>query len=232
MTSSTGAEKRRVPRLTLSQEQFRLDPAGKLFAVVDLSESGIALRVVDREDLFSLSVGAEIAGTLNLRREKYAVRAKVRHVGKDLVGCEFHDLPEATARALARVLDPRVLGADLKPIPTGDLNLWYHGSSGTEFLIEREVDGAIRQMTVVVLGNWIQWKTAQGLSTGVVSNSYEESEIRGVTRFETMLVQEDARLDHGKIAIAKALLLACNLPEETKRFCLRRLEGAQTPSMS
>lgn len=221
---ASGAERRLLPRLTLSHEQFRLDATGKLFSVADLSLKGMAVRVVEREDLVHFTVGRELTGILNLRREKYPVQARVRHIGKDLVGCEFHDLTKDVETALARTLDPKVLGQEMKPVPSNDLGIWYHGTSGTEFMIWRDYDGRQTKLAILVLGNLVQWDEEQGLQTGVVKSSFEESHVLGVTRFETLLIDRDFRIDHQKLSIAKTLLLSCNLPEELKRWCLRRLE--------
>src|ERR1700751_5635223 len=89
-------ERRRLPRLNLSGEQFRLSQNGKIFAVVDLSRNGMALRLLDPEDLRIFSVAAEIQGQLNISREKFPVSARVRNVRPDIVGCEFENLPAAT----------------------------------------------------------------------------------------------------------------------------------------
>lgn len=223
-SAPTGAERRTLPRLTLSHEQFRLDATGKLFSVADLSLAGMALRIVDQADLVHFTVGRELEGTLNLRRQKYPVKARVRHIGKDLVGCQFHDLNAEVTRALEKVLDPKTLGQEMKPVPSNDLGIWYHGTSGTEFMIWRDVDGRQTKLAILVLGNLVQWEENTGLSTGVVESSFEESHVLGVTRFETLLIRPDSRIDHQKLSIAKRLIVSCNLPEDLKRWCLRRLE--------
>src|SRR5436190_1257440 len=79
----SGSERRRVPRLNLTKEQFRLEQNGKIFSVSDLSSNGMALRILDSEDLNLFPVGIILNGTLNLHREKFAVSARVRHIGKD-----------------------------------------------------------------------------------------------------------------------------------------------------
>lgn len=224
MQSNSSPERRVLPRLTLSHEQFKLNSNGKLFSVADLSTGGMALRVVEREDLEHFTVGREIEGTLNLRREKYSVQARVRHIGKDLVGCEFHDLSNEVNQAMTRILDPKILGQEMKPVPSNDLGIWYHGTSGTEFMIWRDVDGRQTKLAILVLGNLVQWEETLGLSTGLVKSSFEESHVLGVTRFETLLIEADERIDQQKLSIAKVLLTSCNLPEELKRWCLRRLE--------
>lgn len=228
MTSDhpSGPEKRLLPRLTVSHEVFRHAATGKFFAVADLSLRGMAIRVTEREDFFPFMVGAEVQGTLNVRREKFGVSGTVRHLGRDLVGIEFGPLPASVEHALAGYLDPATLGAELRAVPTGDSSLFYASTSGTEILFARGEDGRCVRLTVMILGSLIQWDASTGLRTGLVKNSYEESLVTGVTRLDTLLFQEDPAIDPQKSDLAKRLVSSSNLPEDLKKFCLRRLEGA------
>jgi hypothetical protein len=63
------------------------------------------------------------------------------------------------------------------------------------------------------------------METGQVNSSYEQSEVRGVVRFETLLLKPDGRADRGKLNIAKSLVLSSNLPQDLKKWCVRQLEG-------
>jgi hypothetical protein len=224
---SRGRERRRLPRLNLSGEQFRLAQNGKVFSVTDLSTEGMALRILDREDLRLFPVAADIQGTLNLKGSKYPVKAVVRHLGSDLVGCEFAGLDSTVAAALTQFLDPAVLGHELKPIPASDGALWYHGPSGTDLLLWRGVDGQYKRLTLYVLGSFVQWENDAGLSTGRAEVSeHDKSEIRGVVRFETMLLDRDSLPDSGKLSVAKTLILSSNLPQDLKKWCVRQLGSA------
>ena len=136
------AERRRLPRLGLTSEQFRLKQNGKIFSVIDLTQQGMALRLLDANDRVLFPMGSHFEGTLNLRAEKFPIKARVRRIAHDSVGCELEDLEEATRAALERMLDPAVLGAELKPIPASESGmLWFHGPSGTDLLLRRGNDG-------------------------------------------------------------------------------------------
>lgn len=220
-------EKRLLPRLTVTHEVFRDERSGKLFAVIDLSPKGMAIRFNDRADLSDgFMVGGTIVGILNLRREKLPVSGRVRHIGKDHIGIEFESLPSETAHAIQRVLDPHVLGQDLRPVPTGDASILYASEGGTEFLLNRESDGRFTKLVILILGSMIQWEERSGLRTGKVRSSDEESYVQGITRLESMIFTEDSAIDPQKLSIAKTLVASSNLSEEVKKFCFRRLEGA------
>jgi hypothetical protein len=224
--TETPQERRRLPRLSLSGEQFRLSQNGKIFAVVDLSRNGMAFRLIDSGDLRIFSVAAVIQGQLNLKREKHAVTARVRNVRPDIVGCEFENLSPQTAEALKRFLDPDTLGQELRPIPaTNQATLWYHGPSGTDLLLLRGVDGQYRRLTVYIQGNFIQWGSDEGVTTGKAHSSEERSEIQGIVRLETMMLEADTQPDPAKLSIAKSLLVSSNLPQDLKKWCVRQLDS-------
>lgn len=223
--SADSLERRRRPRLNLSAEQFRLNTNGKIFSVADLSSEGMALRVLDRQDFNLFPVASVIEGTLNLKGRKFPVRARIRHLGADLIGSEFEEISAEVRAELMAFLDPEVLGREIRPIPASDPGtLWYHGPSGTDLLFLRGVDGKYRRLTLFVLGNFIQWDEELGLSTGLAQGSDSLSEVRGVVRFETMLLRPDARPDREKLAVAKALILSSNLPQDLKKWCVRQFE--------
>jgi hypothetical protein len=220
-----GDERRRLPRLNLSAEQFRLAQNGKIFSVNDLSVGGMALRILDRQDFLLFPVATLLQGTLNLGGEKHEVQARVRHLGAESVGCELEALTPEARQALEAFLDPKRLGMELKPLPSSESGaLWYHGPSGTDLLLRRGADGQYQRMTLYVLGSFIQWTQDGGISTGRARSSDEQSENRGVLRFETLWLDADAQPDAGKLAVAKTLILSSNLAEDFKKWCIRKLE--------
>lgn len=223
---ANGSEKRFLPRLSVSHEVFRYSDTGKFFAVADLSVRGMAIRIVDREDFYPFMVGAEVRGTLSIRREKFAVHGSVRHLGGDLVGIEFDELPASVAHALSAYLDPVTQGRNLRLVPSDDDSILFASASGTEVFFDRGADGRFSRLTVMILGALVRWDETTGLRTGMIRNSFEESLTLGITRLDAMLFEEDAAIDPQKLNLAKHLVSSSNFPEDLKLFCLRRLEGA------
>jgi len=219
-------ERRRLPRLSLTGEQFRLSQNGKVFSVSDLSADGMALRILDREDFRLFPIGAWVEGMINIKREKYPLSGKVRRLGKDVVGCQFESLTEKVKEALAKQLDPEVLGRELKLIPASEAHqLWFHGTSGTDLLLWQGEDGQCNRISLYVLGIYVQWDTENGLSTGRTEAATRESaEVRGALRFETMFLDPDPSPDRSKLHIAKTLILSSNLSQELKNRCIGQIE--------
>src|SRR5688500_675172 len=93
--TAPGMERRRLPRINLSGEHFRLARNGKVYSVMDLSLEGMALRVLDRDDFLIFPVASELEGTLNLRGAKHSLRGRVRHLGPEHIGCQFEGISDA-----------------------------------------------------------------------------------------------------------------------------------------
>jgi len=223
-TKDSNQERRRLPRLNLAGEQFRHDRLNKIFSVVDLSPGGMALQILEREDLQHFPMGVEFDGTLNVQGEKIRLKAFVRHWGQDTVGCQFASGQVALETAIAKHLDPVTLGQELKPIPSSETgSIYYRGSSGTHLYLWRSSDGQYHRMALYVLGSYIYWDAEQGLVTGRTSPAEESSEVRGIFRMETMLLEPDQKPDPGKLGIAKTLLQSSNLPQDLKSRCIRHL---------
>ena len=223
---ATIGERRRLPRLNLTAEQFRLTANGKIFSVTDLSQEGMALRILERADFLLFPIATELEGTLNLKGEKHSILAKVRHIGPESVGCQFEKLNENARAALTRFLDPATLGRELKPIPSSESGtIWYHGPSGTDLLMKRGTDGSFQRLSLFIQGSFVQWTEDAGLATGRTRPTDEQGETRGILRFETLWLDNDAPLDPHKLAVAKTLIMSSNLAEDFKKSCIRKLEA-------
>ncbi|MBL7715708.1 MAG: PilZ domain-containing protein [Bdellovibrionales bacterium] len=217
-------ERRRVPRLNLTTEQFRHSQNGKIYSVFDLSKNGMGLRLLDSQEVSLFPVGSHFDGILSLKRVKYPVRCQVKHLGRDLVGCEFEGMDSETRKALDQLLDPAALGAELRPLPAIEGSaVWYHAPSGTDLIIWRASDGGYSRLSIFLMGTYVQWEAQEGLTSGRIDHSQEASEVRGVVRFETLVLHRDEQLDSSKLKIAKTLLISSNLPEELKTWCLKQL---------
>lgn len=233
-------ERRRLPRLSLSTEQFKLevpnqgarvsksltqDLAGKIFPIQDLSVSGMRLWSTDPEDLKLFPMDSVQAGHINLNREKFEVQVRVRRLGQDNVGLEFENPSQKLVQALESFLSPSLLAAALRPLPSSDFQntLWYHGPSCTELLIKRAMDGHYNLLDIYLLGQFVHWDDADGLATGTSVSSDQRSEVQGILRIETLLLNRDPTPDGKKLGVAKKFILSSNLPLDLKTWCVRQL---------
>jgi len=218
-------ERRCLPRVCLTREQFRLTQTGKIFSVTDLSQNGIGFWLSDSKDLVLFILGSTLEGTLNLHRQKHSIQIKVKNLSQQRVGAVFENLSLETKKAIEQFLSPNVLGAELKPMPSYELStLWYHGPSGTDLILHRSADGQIERITLYVFGSYVQWDHHQGVCSGRVMLSHHRSEVRGMMRFETLLLFQDGTLDGSKLEIAKTVILSSNLPQDLKSRCVRKLK--------
>jgi len=88
----------------VATEQFKLAENGKVFGVADLSLSGMGIRILDQNDLLYFPIRKEIQGTLKIKNEKHEIKAWVRSIRPDQVGCEFHALSPGAQASVSHAL--------------------------------------------------------------------------------------------------------------------------------
>lgn len=234
-------ERRKIPRVSLSSEQFRLASNGKIFAVADLSAEGMALRLLSFEDRVLFPLGTAIDGWLNIDRRKHRVKADVRNIRGEYVGCEFSELGSEVRAELSRWLDPIELGQTLRLMPTpvgfGGAAMewiWHSGRSGTAVLgkVTPGIDGANREelekVVVVLWGTqFVEWCLGKKPTTGAVKFVDDRGAVQGVFRVAPEWFETDSAIDPVKLNIARKLLEHSKLPESWKRWVTERSEGAE-----
>jgi hypothetical protein len=94
-------------------------------------------------------------------------------------------------------------------------------------LIRCRENREIYQVHLYVLGIFIQWDDQQGLVTGRTAPADCQSEVRGIHRHETLLIEPDTAVDLDKLEIAKTVILSSNLPLETKDTCIQHFSIAK-----
>ena len=243
-SEASNGERRRIPRVALPSEQFRLASNGKIFAVADLSFNGMALRLLASDDRVLFPIGAPIEGWLNIDRRKHRVNAVVRNIRGEYVGCEFSQIASQVHAELKRWLDPEELGQALRLMPTpvgfggaGFEWIWHHGRSGTAVFgkMGLGIDGAQREVlerVVVVLWGtqFVEWSIGSSPSTGAVKFINEEGISQGVFRVAPEWFRADSEVDLQKFTVAKRLVDASNLPEFWKKWVQTNSEGIRNGS--
>jgi hypothetical protein len=222
-------EKRRIPRLQLSSCQFRLKQNGKIYSVHDLSDEGMALTLLEEQDLLLFPIGTQLWGTLNLKGEKCTVKMQVIYVHRNVIGCRFSEATDEFKAALSRCLDPKVLGKELKRIPSLETkSVWYHSKTGCDLIFfgaESTDVKRIQKVLCCVLGHFVQWDKAVGVSTGTTRSAHNIPESWGLLSYETMVLSLDPAPDSEKLSIAKKVVLSSNLDTDLKDWCLKQFRG-------
>lgn len=221
-----GIEKRRVPRIRLGHEQFRLQDNGKIFSVSDLSLDGIALRVLLPEDFALLTVGRMVSGHLKVDDRKVQVHFSVRHVGQDFVGGEFTSLDPVSRAALEDAMSPESVGKGLRLLPpSGGVDTWMQGPGGADFLMWRTPDGSPNHWVFAGLGVLVEWTPDDGVRTGRLTRdgargpaSADENR-SGLLEQEPVLVLLDPTPDGSRKTLALTALLNSSLAPDIKSFC-------------
>lgn len=225
-------ERRRLPRVNLPTEQFRLSSNGKIFGVADLSPSGMSLRLLNLEDRIHFPIGTPIQGWINVDRKKHSVSAIVRNLRGSHVGCEFTNLETQVSEELSKWLNPEDLGRSLRMMPTpvgfggGGFDwIWYHGRSGTEVLAK--VSQSIERIVVVLWGAYfVEWCSTHGISTGTVRLSDAQEAVNGVFHVSPEWFHSDDQHDLQKLDLAKSVLVYSKIPELWKNWIIENKEAS------
>ncbi len=216
-------ERRRVPRLNLGTEQFKLNATGRLFSVIDLSQTGLALWASDPVELVEFVVGMRLAGVLNLGQIKFPVEIHVRNHSKNRIGAEFVSPSHEIGLAIHQSFDPVALGKSLKPIPAMERGeLWYFGASGTHLSLRRLNDGQFDHLSLCFGDSLVQWDSEQGLQSGNLIQSESPGELRGIFRLDTLFFKRDSSMDKEKLERARQVLMHSHLPNEIKGWGVRQ----------
>lgn len=216
--------KRRVPRLRLTNDQFKLNRTGKVFGVYDVSEDGIGLKLLDHEDLAHFTLGSTVEGMLKFFEEYFPLKLKVSFVDPTRVGLQFQSGNKEFSKRLSELLSPEHLGSDLKLIPLdGGRGFWFHGHASTDFLVARNQQGAFLGFTLQVLGMAIRYRPDEGLTTGWIKSIEKEPEISGLIEVGQLSLEPDALPDSEKLSVAKKFILGSNLPEDIKTWAFQML---------
>ena len=223
-------ERRRIERVVITGEQFKNEANDRVYSVVDVSFSGMALRLLDPSDLVDFTVGSHSSGMLKIKGKKVPVRFQVRHVRPDLVGVKFEEVSKELKETLAEALSPESLGSELKLFPADQRDLlWYHAPSGADLLIwlksiEAKEGPEIRRFVLYTPMAYCEWSEELGVASGHWRDSQERSDVRGVLQWDTVVATPDRQADREKIAIAKKLLLSSKLPQTIQEFCVSCLD--------
>lgn len=219
----SGLERRRVPRISLGTEQFKMAASGRLYTVADLSAHGLALWAPDPAEFTEYAVGMTLEGVLKVGGGKFPVRIKIRNRTKQRLGCEWLAPATDLLEAVQRCFDPEILGKSLKPIPSPERNfLWYFGLSGTHLSLRRLNDGQFDLLSLCFHDAYVQWTAQSGVQSGTVVVADFPEETQGIFRVDTLFFKPDSSMDKKKLEIARKVISSSPLPEEVKGWGVRQ----------
>jgi hypothetical protein len=229
-SNSPETDRRRVPRLMLSHEQFRLKTNGKVFSVTNLSESGFGIRLLDSRDSVLFTVGTHLQGEFKSQEERLSVHATVRHLfvhaDGGQIGLEFEKASTELQQFLKARLEPVSIGEALRPMPSpGEYSLWFRGPVGTDLLIDVDPSGRLDRFALFHAGKTVFFEN-DSLRSGAYDSVPCKEEHRGVVCWDTHEIRFDSGLDERQVRIAKEVILSSKLSGDLNR----QIQAVLTPS--
>lgn len=221
-------EKRKLPRFHITPSQFHDHELKKNFSVQDVSMGGLAIRLVDREDLPRFAVATEHHGILKIEGLKLTATFQVRYIRGSLIGGEWVNLDKALQSHLEQISHPKYLGLNLKPfdLPDSTDTIWYHNPIGVDLLLYMK-DSKIFRWTLYIHHSFLSWEQETSVRTGRALAEDEEGYAHGIVRVETRLIDYDPQVDRRLIETAIELIKSATMKEENSRqLILNHLQGS------
>jgi hypothetical protein len=199
-------EKRKLPRFHITPCQFLDTKLGKTFSVQDISQGGLALRLVDRVDLTWFAAGSEHEGWIKVEGQKLGCRFQVKYIRGSLIGGEWLEPSPELIAHLEQISHPEKLGGTLKKYehPDSTSTSWYHSPLGADLLFYEQ--GSLSRWMLFLHQNFIQWEKASGVTTGRSMAEDEEGYAHGIVRLETRLIEYDPQVDKNFVEFTKNLI--------------------------
>lgn len=180
------SERRELPRFPIRNEKIkiRLDDVEKVFAIRDLSLSGVGIELTEHTEILLFPVGDAMTAELNLRGERFSIEITVRRIDAASVGFSFQGLSAALQEEIGSTLDPLRIGGSLRLMPASDdpraerqgISRWYHGDLNTELYLWMGM-GEDVQRALLLWNSFVwEWSPATGLRTGTSVPTFEKKQ--------------------------------------------------------
>lgn len=202
------SEKRRLPRFHITPCQFHDNKINKTYAVQDISNGGMAIRLVDRTDLGEFPVGIKRKGIVKIEGLKAECEIQVRYIKGSLIGAEWVNPSRELIEHIDEISSPGTLGENLKEYPLPDVphTLWYHNPIGVDLLVYKQDPGGFQRWTLYIHQSFVQWDRQDEMQTGRTVAEDEEGYAHGLVQLETRMIDYDATPDQRLIESGRALL--------------------------
>lgn len=182
-------ERRRFPRFEFKAAEeahtfysvkgisaYLQDPAAGVeqpHPIINLSEGGIALFLLEGEDPETFTAHPKLVLKLHIEGELLSLPCEVVYAisGLRRIGLRFSRLTKEQREVILKFLDVRFLASSLKEIPVekqqGDkICRWHHGMNNTELFSWETTDGHIKRHMFIYLNRVVEWSEKEGLRTG------------------------------------------------------------------
>lgn len=183
-------EQRLVPRFLLAKEQAKFffegfdgldnkdDSPGKIFAVRDISASGIGIGLLELGEALLFPVGSFCRAELKFGASLLSVRLKVARINAWSIGFVYVDLPKEIEEAITAFIQPLRVARSMKKVDVtkisssfaAGISTWYHGDSATDLYFWTNARGGVEKLLLCMGKNFWEWsetpRVAENIRTG------------------------------------------------------------------
>jgi hypothetical protein len=217
-------QRRREPRLTL--DRFGEEAAGmgvviggRRLVLRDVSLRGFRVELAGATAP-AFAVGAELDVAFLLGELSIAMRVRVANCSAEHAGFEILAADPAWQKRVPELLDPVLLGKQLREIDPrfvkadrhGNLPRWFQGGPACDLFLWYSPRGDFLSAQLFFLGQVVDWSRAHGVRTGLV----QITELRERVFAQSELFQLKSPPDGETLAVARRVLAAATLPDELR----------------
>ena len=229
-------ERRKHPRFFLSGEQFKEVKSRRIFAVYDLSFTGMSIRV-DEEHW---PVGSAVTGILNLHPDSIELSARLVAYHGDRAAVKFEIMSTYARSILARSLSAARLGKSLLQVKE-NLTIadhWFHGVCNTDLLLKVSPGGDLDKVEIFYSNSYFSWssdhdESATSKKGRIVTGVCQSFGMNRLTEFagftepvslEALDLIIDDKPDTQKIEFAKSIVESSLLEPKLKQAVLGKFK--------
>lgn len=215
-------DKRVLPRFPLQSEQVKIhfDSYARIFALRDLSMTGMGIDLLEHGDVLLFPEGQVYSSELHLHGEWFPLQLRVARNGAASVGFSLVDPSDDLRERIERFLDPIRIGRSFKKISMENapeafgegITCWFHGESNSDLYLCESADGQLYRFLLTWNGLFCEWSDPDGLRTGELEHAQGS---RVLLHYEAQV--KHSTIYQGRKILENASILAYRLADQMQR---------------
>lgn len=210
-------ERRRDPRVLLNgEDRLHLEIDEVAFHVCDLSTRGFSVHVPEPQSLPE----SPFRATMHVGDERVPMQVQVVDQRGEYAGCQITEADSVWNETAQRVLDPILLGQQLREIDPrfvapdrrGNQVRWWQGGPTCDLFVWHDTSGTFVAAQLFFMGQVVEWSMEHGIRTGSVSIAPRGG--HGYAAAE--LFNFKSPPDDETLSVARRILGAAELPDDIR----------------
>ena len=192
--------------------------------IINLSNGGISLFLLDNEDPYFFKQNQNITLKLNIEGQKLVIPCRISYVlaGLKRLGLRFTEVTDEQMALISRFLDIRFLASSIKEVPVKERGgtcencRWFHGQNSTDLFSWKTPEGEYKQHLFIFGNEAIEWTKRYGLQTGTMDRPDFALTYTILFSKEPNSIILDETIDASRVEKASSILKLSNIDPDLK----------------